>query len=79
MQLEDSLWNSLTDMHIKTPMGVTAENLAVKYNLTREEVDKFALQSQQRWAQGLLYNTKYMASYAESTENKFNLKLNVTL
>ena len=39
-------------MHIKTPMGVTAENLAVKYNLTREEVDKFALQSQQRWAQG---------------------------
>jgi acetyl-CoA acetyltransferase len=23
-------------------MGITAENLAVKYNLTREEVDAFA-------------------------------------
>lgn len=49
--LEDSLWQSLTDQHIKTPMGVTAENLAAKYNITREEVDRFALQSQQRWAQ----------------------------
>jgi len=49
--LEDALWQSLTDAHIKTPMGVTAENLGAKYNLTREEVDRFALQSQQRWAQ----------------------------
>ena len=30
-------------------MGVTAENLAVKYNLTREEVDAFAVRSQQTW------------------------------
>ncbi len=32
------------------PMGITAENLAKKYSITREEVDKMALQSQQRWA-----------------------------
>ena len=32
------MWASLTDLHTKTPMGVTAENLAVKYELTREEV-----------------------------------------
>merc|ERR1712226_1719266 len=30
-------------------MGVTAENLAVKYELTREEVDAFAVRSQQTW------------------------------
>ena len=45
------MWASLTDALSKTPMGVTAENLAEKYGLTREEVDNFALQSQQRWAE----------------------------
>ncbi|MCH6263993.1 MULTISPECIES: thiolase family protein [Neobacillus] len=30
------------------PMGITAENLVKKYNITREEQDAFALQSQQR-------------------------------
>lgn len=47
--LECALWAALTDGHIKTPMGVTAENLAEKYKITREEADKFALQSQKRW------------------------------
>ena len=45
------MWASLTDALSNTPMGVTAENLAEKYGLTREEVDNFALQSQQRWAE----------------------------
>jgi acetyl-CoA acyltransferase 2 len=49
--LEDSLWAALSDQHIKTPMGVTAENLAVKYKISREEVDNFSLQSQKRWAE----------------------------
>jgi len=48
--LEDMMWASLTDRYCKTPMGVTAENLAAKYNLTREEVDNFALRSQHTWA-----------------------------
>jgi len=47
--MEDSLWTTLTDFHIKTPMGVTAENLAAKYNISREECDEYALQTQQRW------------------------------
>jgi acetyl-CoA acyltransferase 2 len=47
--MECSLWNTLTDWHINTPMGVTAENLAKKYKLTRQEVDEFALMSQTRW------------------------------
>lgn len=32
------------------PMGITAENLAKKYNISREEQDEFSLRSQQRMA-----------------------------
>lgn len=45
--LEDLLWQGLTDSHCGCPMGVTAENLAVKYGIARAEVDAFALRSQQ--------------------------------
>ncbi len=48
--LEDSLAAALTDSYCNTPMAITAENLAQKYGLTREDCDKFALLSQQRWA-----------------------------
>jgi len=48
-KLEDMMWASLTDLHTKTPMGVTAENLAEKYGITRDEVDDFAIRSQQAW------------------------------
>jgi len=51
--LEDSLWQTLTDFHIKTPMGMTAEALAVQYGITRLECDEFALLSQQRWKKAL--------------------------
>lgn len=33
-------------------MALTAENLAVKYNIDRQTVDKFALRSQQNWKKG---------------------------
>ncbi|MCA9606281.1 MAG: acetyl-CoA C-acyltransferase, partial [Myxococcales bacterium] len=46
----DTLWASLTDSYCKTAMAVTAENLAEKYGITREDCDTFALKSQQRWA-----------------------------
>jgi acetyl-CoA acyltransferase 2 len=52
LQLEDSLWLGLTDTYCMTPMGGTAENLAEKYNIPREEVDKFALRSQTLWKKG---------------------------
>lgn len=45
----DSLWEVLTDAHGNTPMGITAENLAAKYGIGREEVDAFALRSQKLW------------------------------
>jgi len=48
-KLEDMMWTSLTDFYTKTPMGVTAENLAVKYDITREDSDNFSYRSQQLW------------------------------
>lgn len=49
LQLQDTLWSALTDTYSNTPMGITAENLAEKYGLTREECDSFALRSQTLW------------------------------
>ena len=40
---------ALTAMHHPYPMGETAENLAVKYTISRLEQDEFALASQQKW------------------------------
>ncbi len=45
--LEDLLWQGLTDAQCGCPMGITAENLAVKYAITRAEVDAYSLRSQQ--------------------------------
>ena len=42
-KLEDMMWTSLTDQLTKPPMGVTAENLAAKYEITREQSDAFSL------------------------------------
>ncbi|WRT63170.1 uncharacterized protein IL334_000073 [Kwoniella shivajii] len=56
LKLEDSLAAALIDQNpggAKTPMGVTAENLAKKYGITRDECDAYALQSQQRYGEGL--------------------------
>jgi acetyl-CoA acyltransferase 2 len=51
-KFEDVLWSTLTDQHIKTPMALTAENLAEQYKISREECDEYALQSQHRWQAG---------------------------
>lgn len=71
-QLEDVLWASLTDSHIKTPMGVTAENLAEKYKITREDCDKFALRSQTRWKEGK--NIKYYTVYVSCSGSNIKKK-----
>lgn len=51
-EFEDSLWLGLLDTYCNLPMGLTAEKLGAKYSLKREEVDQFALSSQQRWKAG---------------------------
>ena len=48
--MECALWTALTDYYAKIPMAITAENLAVKYNITREDCDNFVLLSQKRWS-----------------------------
>ncbi|GAA5957035.1 hypothetical protein JCM3765_005386 [Sporobolomyces pararoseus] len=54
LKLEDSLAAALTDrVPNPTPMGITAENLANKYGITRQQCDEYALQSQKRWKEGL--------------------------
>ncbi|MDQ2992006.1 MAG: thiolase family protein [Candidatus Eremiobacteraeota bacterium] len=46
VKFEDTLWEALTDSYNDLPMAVTAENLAEKYAVSREECDAFALESQ---------------------------------
>ena len=42
--IKDGLWDAFYGYH----MGVTAENVAEKFQITREDQDKFALQSQKK-------------------------------
>ena len=42
--VNDGLWDAFNDYH----MGITAENVAEKYGLTREELDAFSANSQQK-------------------------------
>jgi acetyl-CoA acetyltransferase family protein len=46
LALEDLLWQGLTDEHCGCPMGITAENLATQYGISRDAVDEYALRSQ---------------------------------
>lgn len=46
-KLEDSLMVALLDTYCNTPMAGTAENLARKYEISREAQDEYALRSQQ--------------------------------
>jgi len=50
--IHDGLWCSINDTH----MGITAENLAEKYDITREAQDKFAANSQQKAEKALADN-----------------------
>lgn len=48
MELRDSMWDSLTNLGVGPAMGITAENVAEKYEVTRAEMDRYSLRSQQR-------------------------------
>jgi len=47
--IRDGLWDAFNSCH----MGITAENICSDCNLTREELDEFALQSQQKATQAI--------------------------
>jgi len=44
MMVNDGLWDAFNNYH----MGITAENVAEQWGLTREQLDEFALASQQK-------------------------------
>ncbi|NNB89162.1 acetyl-CoA C-acetyltransferase [Corallococcus exiguus] len=48
--LEDMLWTALTDSYTGQPMALTAEQLAVDYGLTQDDVDQYAVLTQKRFA-----------------------------
>jgi len=47
-ELTDALWEGLTDPICNQIMGRTAENLAEKYGISREEQDEYAVQSHKK-------------------------------
>jgi acetyl-CoA C-acetyltransferase len=47
--VHDGLTDAFSDVH----MGITAENIAEKYGFTREQLDRFAVQSQHRAIQAI--------------------------
>lgn len=48
----DGLWDAINNYH----MGITAENVAKKYNLTRRELDLFAVHSQNKASTAMINN-----------------------
>jgi len=46
----DTLWQGLTDSHVKCTMSMTAENLAEKLKVNKDQADRWAVKSQERWA-----------------------------
>jgi len=52
-KLEDALWEGLTDSYNGMPMAITAENLAERYEITRQEADEFSLRSQRGAAKAI--------------------------
>ncbi len=47
-ELSDGIWDGLTDHHTGVVMGMTAENVAERYQVSREDQDEFAYTSQMR-------------------------------
>ena len=64
--IKDGLWDAFNGYH----MGVTAENVANKWQITRKEQDKFALDSQQKAEKALKEGKFKNEIIPVETENK---------
>ncbi len=53
LEAYDLIWKGMQEPHIGVGMGLTAENLAEKYAITRQEQDEFAVLSHQRAAKAI--------------------------
>lgn len=45
VEVRDMMWDGVTSIGVGPPMGITAENLAEKYGISREEQDRLACES----------------------------------
>lgn len=52
-ELTDGIWDGLSDHHTGLVMGMTAENVAEKYGISREDQDAFSYTSQMRAKQAM--------------------------
>jgi acetyl-CoA C-acetyltransferase len=52
-EVRDSMWDSLTNTGIGPAMGITAENVAAKFNISREQQDELAYLSHKRAVQAI--------------------------
>lgn len=52
-ELEDAMTGALTDSYTGTPMAITAENLGAQYDITRDQVDEYAIETQTRYKNAL--------------------------
>jgi len=48
VEVRDMMWDGVTAIGVGPAMGITAENLAEKYNISREEQDQLAYESQMK-------------------------------
>ena len=75
-EVEDGLVTALSDPITRDHMGITAENVAERYHVSREDQDKYALLSQQRAAKArdisatiqLLKNSKNSVLHSKKME-----------
>lgn len=54
--VEDYMTSALTDAYANMPMAITAENLAERYGITREQCDEYSMLSQKRFNEALQKN-----------------------
>jgi acetyl-CoA C-acetyltransferase len=71
--IKDGLWDAFHGYH----MGITAENVAEKFQVTREEQDKFALRSQEKALKAQIENKfkEEIVNFkikSQKTESNFN-------
>lgn len=53
VECRDALWDGLTQLGVGPSMGITAENLAERYNISRESQDEVAMHSNLRAAKAI--------------------------
>ena len=69
--IRDGLWDAFNDYH----MGITAENVAARYHLSREELDAHAVLSQQRAAAALesgVFDEEIVPVHVEQKKKSFD-------